>query len=620
MPKTLVPKSTTSPYGWPIIDPVTQERTWRTNARPTQQGPDGFKHVPTVATRSILARVTGIFYFLGGAAVLSRVPDLSVTAPNRVLIVTIGVFAMAFGPIIVGFGKQFPRWAYHGLVGLVTTLITVIIVASDGTQSAETYALIYILVIIDAAFFFSWSGMLFHTLTVQIATALSLSHIGTRAGTIGVYLGIYLCISFTVAYLARVADRAEEDPLTSLTNRRGLARHLEICADVAARTGDALSVIIIDLDHFKSINDTLGHAAGDELLIACAKQWRQIVASMPGGDVRLLCRYGGDEFALLLPGYTLGRTAELADRMRTSLPGGRTASIGVATWEHGDSGSMLMSRADVALYDAKTNGRDQTVVYGDPGHAARELEAAIADKQLVMHYQPVVRLSDGETISHEALVRWAHPNHGLVSPGAFVGRAERTGSIHSLGAWALDEALKTAAAQPVAGNVSVNVSVAELRNPGYPALVADTLNRHQMSGPQLTVEVPEAVFDHHDDQVGQTLVDLRALGVKVALDDFGSGYSSLRWLSKYPLDALKIDGEFVSQITDDMTEAPILEAVIALGHALGVTIIAEHVETQHQAEMLKRLGCEFAQGFYFGRPAPAPDEVAEPRDPATLNA
>lgn len=602
------------------------ERTWRTNARPTHQGPDGFNHVPAVATRSVLARVTGLFFLLGGTAILYRSPDLLVSSRDRAIIVTIGASWMVLGAALIAVGKQLPRWTYHGFVGIGTATITAIITLSHGTPSAETYALLYILIIIVAAFFFSWSEMLVHTMAVQLATAYALSYVGASRSMIGLYLGIYLSVSFTVAWLVRVADRAEEDPLTGLTNRRGLARNLEVCAEEAARTGEPLSVIIIDLDHFKQINDVRGHAVGDELLLACAKHWRELAP-----NPRLLCRYGGDEFALLLPGYTLGRAAELADQMRVGLPFDHTASVGVAAWEHGDSGSALMSRADIALYDAKTNGRDQTVVYGDPERAARELEHAIAAQQLVVYYQPVISLDDGRTVNEEALVRWQHPAQGLVDPHSFLPHAERTGAIHALGAWTLDQVcreLATRASEAASGpSIAINVATPELRNATYTALVDDALRRHGVPASRLVIEVREAALGHPDRQVAATLHELRALGVQVAVDDFGAGASSLRWLTHFSLDILKIDGEFIDQITEDTEQAPVVEALVALAQALDVTVVASHVETAHQAALLQAMGCEWAQGYHFGRPAPrtslsvdGQDQTMPPRDGATLRA
>ncbi len=579
---------------------------WRALGRSNQDNRRSLWYVPSVATTRALGLTTGTFYFVAGLICLAHSFDLDIPLIRLRAIQTISIVAVITGVVLLAAGRHVPRWMYHALLAVGTGLITAKTMLGKGADTAEIEAITYVLVMVAAAFFSSWAGMAAHTLLVCVSAIGALAFLDQTPAAIATFLGTFLCVGVVLAHLVRVADLADEDPLTSLSNRRVLDKELDSAIEVAARGRGALAVVVLDLDHYKRINDALGHAAGDQLLVDCARQWQRIAP-----NPRLLCRYGGDEFAFLLPGYSLAQAARLADDLRADLPGGTTASAGVATWERGDTASLLMSRADVALYHAKSNGRDQTTVYGDPGHATRALEDAIRGGQLVMHYQPIVRLADGHVVSHEALVRWNHPEKGLLGPQNFVAAAERTGTIHALGAWTLEQACRAAVASADAERFSVNVSVAELRNPAYPELVASVLARTRLSPERLIVEVTEAVYDNHDEQVSLSLRALRRIGVKIAIDDFGSGYSSLRWLSKFPVDILKVDGVFIDQMTNDGSNATILQALIALGRALGMTVVAERVETEQQARVLRDLGCECAQGFYFGRPAPRAAEPAE---------
>lgn len=556
------------------------------------------KRPPAVATIPVLALTTGVIYLAGGLCVLAVVL-LDPPAERRLWLTLIPIAGLAVGVLTLRFGRRFPRWVFHGSVIGGNVLATAEIVLGQGASLAEAVMPLYVFVILDAAFFFPLTGLALHTAHVLAATSIVLPRAGVPWQAILTLNGVCLGVALVAASVCRAADIAEEDPLTHLANRRGLDRRLKEALDRTSADG-RLSLALIDLDGFKEINDTRGHQRGDDLLRLCAQRWRGLV---PKNAV--LGRYGGDEFALVVSDSTLGAAADLVDRLREALAPEIAASAGVAAWEQGDSASMLMSRADVALYDAKAAGRDQTAVYGDPGRAASELETAIGRGELVLHYQPLVRLADRSVIGVEALVRWDHPSRGLVPPPEFVPQAERTGAIRALGAWALDEACRAAVESGEAlATVSVNVSIRELREPAYVETVRDALTRHGLPGPRLMLEVTEAVYDEGDPQVSRTLHEVRALGVRIAIDDFGSGYSSLRWLDRLPLDVIKIDGAFIDNIREGSPDAPILEAIVAMARSLGVRVVAERVETEHQARVLARLGCELAQGFLFGRPEP----------------
>lgn len=577
---------------------------WRTAPLVGGTSTGSYRHAPAVATMRTLGLSSGAFYLIGGIGALLPPADAEITGTQRLGIDLIGYLDIAIGIALLITGHRWPRSVYHVLVTGGTLLISASVMLAKGSLSAEDPLILFALPIIAGAAFFSWRGAVVHTAIVVVAAVVAMTYVGVHHSRTVIFVSGLVCIGAAVAWLARLADRVEEDPLTRLGNRRALVRQLEASVEHAARSGDGLSVVIVDLDHFKAANDRGGHAAGDELLVACADRWRSLVP-----DERLLFRYGGDEFALLLPGCSLGEATGLAERLRTGLPRGTTASVGVATWLPGDSSSLLMGRADVALYDAKASGRDRTVAYGDPSHSAREIEVALTSDEFVLHYQPVVSLADGSVLGAEALVRWQHPQRGLLGPAEFVGQAERTGSIHALGLWTLDRACETTASGPADRSMSVNVSITELRNPSYVASVQEALDRHGLAAPRLVVEVTEGIYDEHDEQVTISLTELRDLGVRVALDDFGSGWSSLRWLTTFPVDIIKIDGSFVHAIDEAGHNLEVLDAVIKLGKALGLRVVGEQVETEHQARVLRDLGCDLAQGYHFGRPRPASAEA-----------
>jgi diguanylate cyclase (GGDEF)-like protein len=558
------------------------------------------RKIPAVATQRVLARTTGSLYATG--ALLILIATLFGSGWEGIDVAAIRVLAVAaivLGVAVFLVGHRIPRPAYHLLVAGGPIVITAFVHLGQGTVWSLAFVIGYVFTILDASFFFSPPGVLVHLCLVVCCAIVGMVSVHLPVGAIVSMPGTFIVVAVVVTWLAWMADAAEEDSLTRLPNRRAFDRRLEEELGRVGREHGQLALVLLDLDHFKDVNDHSGHLAGDRLLLECAQAWRGSV-----GESHLLSRYGGDEFALLLPGSSLGRAADLADRLRSVAPDGVTLSAGVAASAPGDSASMFLSRADVALYEAKSAGRDQTVVYGDPARGASELEAAITAGELVLHYQPVVRLRDGAVTGAEALVRWQHPRKGLVPPSDFVPQAERTGAIHALGMWTLDQACEATARLRDDTTVSVNVSVPELRNPGYPELVRHVLDMHGLPPQRLALEITEAVFDNGDPQVVATLNKLRALGARIAIDDFGTGYSSLRWLERFPIDIVKIDASFVRAISAEREREPVLEAVMAIGRSMGMTVVAEGVETRYQADVLRRLGCDLAQGYLFGRPVP----------------
>jgi diguanylate cyclase (GGDEF)-like protein len=563
-----------------------------------------WREAPSIASMAVLRWTGGSLYLIGGVALLiGAAAGLGSGRVHERGVVAIALVSLVLGSFVASVGHRLPRSAYHVLLAGGTALISGLVLLGRGDPASIALSTPFLFVTIDAVFLFPLWQALVHVLLAQVAGAVCLASVGIAPGSIVLVEGCSIGTAVVVAWLARAANAAEEDFLTGLLGRRGFDRRLEETVRRAEREGGQLALAVLDVDHFKRLNDGEGHVAGDHVLVGCARAWADAVP-----PAAVLARHGGDEFALLLPDTPLGRAADLADDLRRCAPPGVTVSAGVAAWAPGDSGSVLVNRADVALYEAKTTGRDRTVAYGDPLRAASELEAAIAADELVLAYQPVVQLSTGDVVGYEALVRWRHPERGLVMPDEFVPLAECTGAVRSLGEWAIRTVCRELGADggPPRRRVAVNASAVELQRPDYASMVIAQLDAWDLPGHLLIVEVTEGAFDDAQPQVLENLHALRERGVVVAIDDFGAGYSSLRRLAELPIDVLKLDGALVSAIRPDCDEAPILEAIVSMGRSLGVVLVAERIETEHQASVLQKLGCDLGQGYFFGKPVIGP--------------
>jgi diguanylate cyclase (GGDEF)-like protein len=455
------------------------------------------------------------------------------------------------------------------------------------------------------------------------ATAAAISR---EKRTLYLFLGIGLALLYAVQFriVARASRRlrhlALHDALTGLPNRTLFHERVER-AIKGGRPGSSVAVLLVDLDRFKEVNDTLGHDHGDELLKVVADR---LSGALRQGDT--LARLGGDEFAAVLTDLShRGAAAETAGRLHDALrrPFGLRgiaveldASVGVAlSPEHGTDVTTLIQRADVAMYDAKrTQGRVQTYsTERDPYSPARlsllgELRRAIEGGELVLHYQPKVSLEGDRVTGVEALVRWQHPEHGLLQPDQFVPLAERTGTIAHLTRWVLDAALRQCAAWRLEYpglTVAVNLAAANVLDVGLPALVTELLDEHGLPGEALECEVSETTVMSDPQRVTEVLASLRALGVRLSLDDFGTGQASLAYLKQLPLDQVKIDRAFVTRMDDDDGDAVIVRSTIDLARNLGLDVVAEGVETASVLEALVDLRCSSAQGYYLSRPLPS---------------
>jgi diguanylate cyclase (GGDEF)-like protein len=418
----------------------------------------------------------------------------------------------------------------------------------------------------------------------------------------------------------RIAHLAHYDGLTDLPNRVQFHERLERGLR-EIQPGQQLAVLYIDIDEFKSVNDALGHAVGDELLKAVAERLRGCLGA---GDVA--ARLGGDEFAIIQTTDVgqagtkrLVEAIQAAIRQPVDCAGHRIttdASIGIAIApDDGVNLDRLLKNADLALYSAKDDGR-RTYRFFEPGMDARaearrtlemELRQAIADGGFEIHYQPVLSLHNDKISGCEALLRWRHPVRCMISPAEFVPVAEETGLINELGQFVLETACMEAAGWPDHIRLAVNVSPVQFRSQTLALNVAAALAASGLPATRLELEVTEAVLMRDDETALATLHQLRALGVRIALDDFGTGYSSLSYLQRYPFDKIKIDRSFIRNLADEGASSAIVEAVVNIAAASNMTTTAEGVEQEWQRELLRKLGCTEMQGFLFSPAVPAAD-------------
>ncbi|HRH77152.1 MAG TPA: EAL domain-containing protein [Cellvibrionaceae bacterium] len=419
---------------------------------------------------------------------------------------------------------------------------------------------------------------------------------------------------------------AERDPLTGLSNRRGFDLALKAAIAHAKRTHESIALVLIDLDDFKTVNDTLGHEAGDKLLVELSVRLREMVR-----DSDFICRLGGDEFLILATSVQKEeQIALLVERLNDALHNPIkingtdiliTASIGVALLgQRADNADELFKCADIAMYRAKQNGRNQSHFYNEQldalvKHKAKiklDLYKALTDNEFKLYYQIKVNAQDGSLGGAEALVRWQHPELGLLMPNDFISIAEDCGLIVKLGVWILREACRQfhdwrqrlPAARQLP-NISINLSAIQIRNHHFLAEVKQALADYQLQSEHLELEITENALIRDSGLASELLNALSQMGLSIALDDFGTGYSSIQHLKAFPIDVLKIDKEFVSAIGRDAAHEKLLTAIIKFAKALDLIVVAEGIETQAQAQFCHAAGCDLLQGYYYSRPIPA---------------
>ena len=451
----------------------------------------------------------------------------------------------------------------------------------------------------------------------------SVAPIHDRRGQVTGAVMVFRDVSAARAMTLRMSYLAQHDSLTDLPNRVLLNDRLAEAIALSNRHGRKLAVLFLDLDRFKHINDSLGHAVGDQLLKSVS---RRLFTCVRSSDT--VSRQGGDEFVILL--WEVRNSADatvIADKILLALRAPHhigqhelhvTGSIGIVTFpEDGADEQTLLKNADVAMYHAKESGRDNYQYFKSDMNARAterqrlegDLRHAIERQELVLHYQPKVDLLTGLISGVEALVRWQHPRLGLIAPDQFIGIAEDCGFIVPLGRWVLREACQQARAWQDAGplpvSIAVNVSTVELRAADFVTSVRTILRDTGLDPGKLELELTETFLLQDEPSVAEVLRQLKEIGVMLALDDFGTGYSSLSYLKRFPIDTVKIDRSFVRDIASDSGDASIVSAVIGMGTNMRMRVVAEGVETREQLEFLRERRCPQAQGYYFSRPVAA---------------
>ena len=437
------------------------------------------------------------------------------------------------------------------------------------------------------------------------------------------FIASSLDISERKASERQIEHMAHHDALTGLANRHVSKLRLAAAIAQARRSGEKVGVLFVDLDRFKHVNDALGHHVGDALLQSVSKRLLQLVRE---GDT--VSRLGGDEFVVILNG--VGDAAAIAALLDTRLiPAMRephqvegnalyvSCSVGVAIYpDHGDDMDTLMRHADAAMYQAKSGGRDHARMFTPQMqeqqlqqlHLESDLRHAIERQELVLYYQPRVDAQSSRVNGVESLIRWQHPQHGLIAPDSFIPAAEESGLIVSIGAWVIREACRQQLAWREAGAgdiaVSINLSAIQLKSGTLVATLRDVLREFPVTPGQIEFELTESILMDNVDDTIATLHAIKALGFALSIDDFGTGYSSLNYLCRFPLDKLKIDMSFVQDIHGSPQNLAVTKTIIGLGHTLGLTVTAEGVESAADADVLRHAGCDELQGYYFARPMP----------------
>jgi diguanylate cyclase (GGDEF)-like protein/PAS domain S-box-containing protein len=451
----------------------------------------------------------------------------------------------------------------------------------------------------------------------------SVTPIRDRRGLVTGHVTVLRDVSSARATSRRMAYLANHDLLTGLPNRLLLADRLARALGMADRYRRGVAVLFLDIDRFKSINDSLGHSVGDELLHAAAGE---IAMCVRGSDT--VSRQGGDEFVVVLSELEHPRDAAIgaqkivAAMKRPRMIAGHelhmTVSVGISVFpQDGQDAETLLRNADIALYQAKGRGRDRYEFF-TPDMKVRaverqkieaDLHRAVRKQEFVVHYQPKVNLRTGAICGTEALVRWQHPDRGLTRPAGFISVAEECGLISPIDRWVIHEACRQTRRWQESGlpriPVSVNVSAVELLNKDFVSNIGDILTATRLDPEYLEIELTESSLMAHAETTSSTLSRLKEIGVRLAIDDFGTGFSNLSYLNRFPIDALKIDKSFVHQITPGMKGAPIVSAVINMAKSLHHRVIAEGVETGAQLDFLVAQDCGEGQGFYFSKPVVA---------------
>ena len=574
------------------------------------------RSVPSIATTRRKTAVVGVLYAVGGLIVLVGV---AADRPERSLALAIlGAAGIALGGALVAASAVRP-WVLKALPSLGIVVVTADVLLAAGSPLSHGYALLYLFVVVDAFFFLDWRSASLHWVAVGVANLATTLATGVPTVEVGMLLAAFGVAGGVTGWLVRVATLAGVDPLTGLLDRGASDRELEAVVTRVARTGEEAAAFLIDLDAFSTLNHEQGIAAGDEVLVEVGAALAEVIG--PSG---IGCRFGSDEFLAICLGAGHAEATTTLSALRARLAP-VTFSAAVTSIARADTRSAVAWRLMTGLQEARERGGAVTVAVDDDAISSARLIGAIDGGELEVHYQPIMVLPAGGMVSAEALVRWRDPERGLVPPDEFIPRAERDGSVVQMGRWVVEEVCRQMAQWSSTGAalvVAVNASHVELSRADYATRLLEVCRRYAVPPSSLVVEVTETTIARTEEHVLRNLETLRRAGLGVSIDDFGTGYSSLARIERMPVTQLKIDRSFVALLGRGTPTTPVLTAIIGLGAALGLEVVAEGIETEVQAAALGRLGVQHGQGFHFARPAPAAElqrvvEVRPPADPAT---
>jgi diguanylate cyclase (GGDEF)-like protein len=533
------------------------------------------------------------------------------------ILATLSVASIVVGALVLRYGPRLPPQAFHGLLAAGWLAVGAATHLAGGGNAGMAMGILAVWAALYAGLFFTPVATALHTTGAVGVVAAGLAAGGEEWVFEVVWLaGVAAVVGGVTNWMSYRRVPARLDALTGLPGHRGLADVLEARMREARDAETPLTLGLIDLDDFSNVNRVEGPGAGDRLLRSCVHQWQP---RLPPGAT--LARRGSDEFVVVLPGYVLAEGRELIESLRGGLDAPVTCSAGVTAWFPDDTQSLLLARADTALYAAKVAGRDRTEVAGEDfewlAELRRALDADDADDadEIVVHYQPVHAVDDGRLVALEALVRWQHPERGLLAPGAFLPTAEAGGVMHQLGRRVLHlvcgqlRQWHDRYPQHERLRVSINLSPAQLVHPRVLADIEEALRDHGLGADSLYLEVTEGALADEDVETVAVLWELKDRGIRLALDDFGTGHSSLSRLRSLPFDVIKIDRSFVRPLgSEDASGEALFSVIVRMAESLGMLAVAEGVETERELAVVARHGATYAQGFLLGRPAP-PEEI-----------
>lgn len=582
-----------------------------------------------------MARALGLLYLCGGSLALVWTALPLHQERRTTLLVAMAVLAVCLGAgLTLPPAARLPRWAFHVVIAVIQVVISFGFVAAGPAHN--DIRLFFAWATPYAAFFFGrraafaqgvWTGLCLGV-SLELAGARLVDGVGEWLMTMGTVAAVGTLVSIVARRMRQAQDRLYEaavhDPLTGLLNRRGFATALDSALAERDEYGGSVVVLLIDLDRFKLVNDTHGHHAGDQLLVEVAPR---LVGAVRTSD--FVARMGGDEFAVVC--HDAHGTLDLDALLRrlkdvwaepARLEAGWlpvSGSVGVVCSEHvADTAESLLRDADVALYRAKDIQRGSAVIFDSSLRALldreaevdRALRGALDRDELGLHFQAVVDLASEEVVGAEALLRWTSATLGPVPPSEFIPIAEDRGLIHDLGRWALEECCRVVAGWRAAGEVSplfrvaLNVSGRQLVS-GFVDEVTSTMERYDLPPHVIGLEITESVLIEDSPDVAACLADLARRGTALLLDDFGTGFSSLSYLHRFPLTAIKVDKSFVDAVETNPRQRALVSAILTMAEALGLTVVAEGVETAEVARVLREMGYSRAQGYLWARPVPA---------------